>query len=138
MVVTVVGFSGGATGGGFAEHGGGCPLVTGEPGLPVVVAGAGELGEAAPDKCFAVWVQPAPPATRTAAIATRRVERNFQVDIGTTVLRPGLFLPQATAVRSCRKRQMTASVKTIGLLLAVLLDEPEDVSNRSWGLRRSA
>jgi hypothetical protein len=28
---------------------------------------------------------------------------------------------------------MTASVKTIGLLLAVLLDEPEDVSNGSWG-----
>ena len=27
MVVTVVGCSGGASGGGFAEHGGGCPLI---------------------------------------------------------------------------------------------------------------
>ena len=33
---------------------------------------------------------------------------------------------------------MTASVRTIGLLLAVLPDEPEDVSTGSWGLRRSA
>jgi hypothetical protein len=40
-------------------------------------------------------------------------------------------------VRSCRKRQMTASGGTIGLLLAVLLDEPGDVNTGSWGLRRS-
>ncbi len=53
MVVTVVGDDGGACGGGFGEHGGGCPLVTGEPGLPVV-ARAGELGDAAPDTCLAV------------------------------------------------------------------------------------
>ena len=39
MVVTVVGCSGGASGGGFGEHGGGCPLV------------ADELGDAAPDTC---------------------------------------------------------------------------------------
>ena len=45
MVVTVVGCSGGASGGGFAEHGGGCPLV------------ADELGDAVPDTCLAVWVQ---------------------------------------------------------------------------------
>ena len=74
MVVTVVGCGGGATGGGFAEHGGGCLLV------------ADELGDDAPDKCLAVWVQPAAPATRTAAIAARRVRRNFPVDIGITVL----------------------------------------------------
>jgi len=84
--------AGGASGGGFAEHGGGCPLVTGEPGLPVVVARAGELGEAAPDTCFAVWVQPAAPATRTAAIAARRVRRNFRVDIGIPRPEADLFL----------------------------------------------
>ena len=125
MVVTVVGYSGGASGGGFAEHGGGCPLVT------------DELGDAAPDTCFAVWVQPAAPATRTAAIAARRVRRNFQADIGITVLRPIFFLKvlKVQRVRSCRKRQMTASVRTIGLFLAVLLDEPEDVSTGRWGLR---
>ena len=81
MVVTVVGFTGGASGGGFGEHGGGCPLV------------ADELGDAALDTCFAVWVQPAAPATRTAAIAARRAGRNFRVDIGITVLKPGLFIP---------------------------------------------
>ena len=75
MVVTVVGFSGGGVGGGFGEHGGGCPLAT------------GELGDVAPDTCVAVWVQPPAPATRTAAIAARRVRRNFPVDIGATVLR---------------------------------------------------
>ena len=80
MVVTVVGCSGGASGGGFGEHGGGCPLV------------AGELGDAAPDTCLAVWVQPAAPATRTAAIAARRVRRNFQADIGITRPEAGLFL----------------------------------------------
>jgi len=80
MVVTVVGCSGGASGGGFGEHGGDCPLVT------------GELGEAAPDACFAVWVQPATPATRTAAIAAGRIRRNFQADIGVTVLGPISFL----------------------------------------------
>ncbi len=84
MVVTVVGFSGGGTGGGGDRHGGGGPLVTGEPGLPVVVARAGELGDAAPDTCFAVWVQPAAPATTTAAIVARKVRRNFHVDIGIT------------------------------------------------------
>ena len=72
MVVTVVGDDGGASGGGFGEHGGGCPLA------------ADELGDAAPDTCCAVWVQPAAPATRTAAIAARRVKRNFQADIGIT------------------------------------------------------
>ena len=92
MVVTVVGCSGGASGGGFGEHGGGCPLVTAEPGLPVVAASAGELGDAAPDTCFAVWVQPATPATRTAAIAAGRIRRNFQADIGVTVLGPISFL----------------------------------------------
>ena len=81
MVVTVVGYDGGASGGGFAEHGGGCPLVT------------GELGDAAPDTCLAVWVQPAAPATRTAAIAERRAGRNFRIDIEITVLKPGLFIP---------------------------------------------
>jgi integrase len=81
MVVTVVGFSGGGTGGRFAEHNGGCPLVT------------DELGDAAPDTCSAVWVQPAAPATRTTAIAARRAARNFRVDIGITVLKPGLFIP---------------------------------------------
>jgi len=29
---------------------------------------------------------------------------------------------------------MTAGVRTIGLLLAVLLDEPEEVGTGSWGL----
>ena len=81
MVVTVVGCSGGASGGGFGEHGGGCPLVT------------DELGDAAPDTCLAVWVQPTAPATRTTAIAARRVGRNFRVDIRITVLKPGLFIP---------------------------------------------
>jgi hypothetical protein len=81
MVVTVVGFSGGGAGGRFAEHGGGCPLV------------AAELGDFAPDTCSAVWVQPAAPATRTTAIAARRAGRNFRVDIGITVLKPGLFIP---------------------------------------------
>jgi hypothetical protein len=28
---------------------------------------------------------------------------------------------------------MTASVRTIGLLIAVMLDEPEDVNIGSWG-----
>ena len=116
MVVTVVGCNGGASGGGFGEHGGGCPLVTAEPGLPVAAASAGELGEAAPDTCFAVWVQPATPVTRTAASAAGRVKRNFQANIGVTVLRPISFLkslPQR--VRSYRKKQMTASVRTSGL-----------------------
>ena len=81
MVVTVVGFSGGGAGGRFAEHGGSSPLV------------AGELGDFAPDTCLAVWVQPTAPATRTTAIAARRVRRNFCVDIGITVLKPGLFIP---------------------------------------------
>ena len=81
MVVTVVGCSGGAVGGGFGEHGGGCPLVT------------DDLGDFAPDTRLAVWVQPTAPATRTIAIAARRVRRNFCVDIGITVLKPGLFIP---------------------------------------------
>ena len=80
MVVTVVGFSGGGAGGRFAEHDGGCPLVT------------DEFGDAAPDTCFAVWVQPTAPAARTTAIAAGRVRRNFRVDIGITVLKPGLFI----------------------------------------------
>jgi hypothetical protein len=42
MVVTVVGCSGGASGGGFGEHGSGCPLVT------------DELGDTVPDTRFAV------------------------------------------------------------------------------------
>jgi hypothetical protein len=88
MVVTVVGDDGGASGGGFAEHGAGCPLVTGEPGLPVVLAPAGEPGGAAPDAGLAVWVQPAAPATTTAAIAERRAGRNFRTDIEITVLTP--------------------------------------------------
>ena len=94
MVVTVVGDSGGACGGGFGEHGGGCPLVTGEPGLPVV-ARAGAPGEATPDAGLAVWVQPAAPATTTTAIAERRARRNFRTDIEITVLKPGLFVFQA-------------------------------------------
>jgi hypothetical protein len=81
MVVTVVGFSGGGAGGRFAKQGGGCPLV------------ADELGDAAPDTCLAVWVQPTAPATRTTAIAARKVRRNFRIDIGITVLKPGLFIP---------------------------------------------
>jgi hypothetical protein len=92
MVVTVVGDSGGACGGGFGEHGGGGPLVTGEPGLPVVVARAGELGDAAPDTCLAVWVQPAAPATKTTASAERRAGRNFRTGIEITVLKPGFFV----------------------------------------------
>jgi hypothetical protein len=95
MVVTVVGDDGGAAGGGFAEHGGGCPLVTGEPALPIVVAPAGELGEATPDAGLVVWVQPAAPATTTTAIAERRARRNFRTDIEITVLKPGLFVFQA-------------------------------------------
>src|SRR5580704_1449909 len=95
MVVTVVGDSGGACGGGFAEHGGGCPLVTGEPGLPVVVAPAGALRDTAPDTCLAVWVQPAAPATKTTAIAARKARRNFRTDIEIIVLKPGRFVFQA-------------------------------------------
>ena len=72
MVVTVVGDGGGASGGGLGEHGGGCPLAT------------DELGDPAPDTCFAVWVQPAAPATRTAAIAATRAGRNFRADIEIT------------------------------------------------------
>ena len=123
MVVTVVGCSGGASGGGLGEHGGGCPLV------------ADELGDAAPDTRLAVWVQPAAPATRTTAIAARRVRRNFQADIRITHLKPGSsFLKSLVQdVRSCRKRQMTASVRTIGLLVALLVDEPGDVGTGSWG-----
>jgi hypothetical protein len=81
MVVTLVGLGGGGAGGRFAEHGGGCPLV------------ADELGDAAPDTWLAVWVQPTAPATRTTAIAARKVRRNFRIDIGITVLKPGLFIP---------------------------------------------
>jgi hypothetical protein len=81
MVVTMVGFSGGGAGGRFAEHRSGCPLVT------------DELGNFAPDTCLAVWVQPTAPATRITAIAARRDKRNFRVDIGITVLKPGLFTP---------------------------------------------
>jgi len=33
------------------------------------------------------------PAARTTAIAARRLGRNFRVDIGITVLKPGLFIP---------------------------------------------
>ena len=77
MVVTVVGFSGGGAEGRFAEHGGVCPLVTGEP------------GDFAADTCLAVWVQPTAPTTRITAIAARRDKRNFRVDIGITVLKPG-------------------------------------------------
>jgi hypothetical protein len=94
MVVTVVGDDGGGAGGSCDAHGGGCPLVTGEPGLPVV-ARTGEpcdLGDAAPDTGLAVWVQPAAPATTTAAIAERRAGRNFRTDIEITVLKPGLFV----------------------------------------------
>ena len=80
MVVTVVGFSGGGTGGRFAEHNGGCPLVT------------DELGDFAPDTCSAAWVQPTVPATRTTAVAARGIRRNFRADIGITVLKPGLFI----------------------------------------------
>ena len=72
MVVTVVGDDGGASGGGFGEHGGGCPLAT------------DELGDPAPETCFAVWVQPAAPATRTAAIAATRAGSNFRADIEIT------------------------------------------------------
>jgi len=112
-VMTVVGCNGGASGGGFGEHGGGCPLVTAEPGLPVAAASAGELGEAAPGTCFAVWVQPATPATRTAASAAGRVKRNFHANIGVTVLKPVSFLKSLVQrVRSCRKKHMTASVRT--------------------------
>ena len=87
MVVTVVGCSGGASGGGFAEHGGGCPLAADEP------------GDAALDMCFAVWVQPAVPATRTAAIAARKVRRNFDADIAIT-------RPEARPLPSSRLRSL--------------------------------
>ena len=80
MVVTVVGFTGGGTGGRLAAHGGGCPPVTGEP------------GDAAADTCLATCVQPAAPATRTTAIAASRPACNFRVDTAITVLKPGLFV----------------------------------------------
>ena len=108
MVVTVVGCSGGASGGGFGEHGGGCPLAADEP------------DDAALDTCRAVWVQPAAPATRTAAIAARRAGRNCQADIGITVLRRTFALRSLVQPpRSRRQRQMPASVRTIGLALTV-------------------
>jgi hypothetical protein len=75
MVVTVVGFSGGGAEGRFAEHGGVCPLVTGEP------------GDFAADTCLAVWVQPTAPATKITATAARKPGRSFRVDIGITVLK---------------------------------------------------
>ncbi len=78
MVVTVVGDDGGAVGGGFAEHGGGCPP-----------------GDAALDACFAVWVQPAAAATKTALIATTRARRNFRTDIEITHSEDGLPFPQS-------------------------------------------
>ena len=133
MVVTVVGCSGGASGGGFGEHGGGCPLA------------ADELGDATLDTCRAVWVQPAAPATRTAAIAARRAGRNCQADTGITVLRRTVALRSLVQPpRSRRQRQMTASVRTIGLALAVATgtigqligDEP--VPERSQHLPRDA
>ena len=126
MVVIVVGDSGGAPGG-FGEHGGGCPLV------------ADELGDAAPDTRLAVWVQPAAPATRTTAIAARRVRRNFQADIRITHLKPGSsFLKSLVQdVRSCRKRQMTVRVGTIGLLLARPGGRALGRRHRQLGLRRS-
>ena len=110
MVVTVVGDDGGASGGGFGAHGGGGPLVTGEPGLPVIVACAGELGGAAPDTCLAVWVQPAAPATKTTAIAARRAGPNFRTGIEITVLKPGLFVFRAVtaAGRPDSKHNATA------------------------------
>ena len=87
MVVTVVGATG--TGGNDAGvHGGGWPLATAEPVLPAAVAGAGEPRDAAPDADFAVWVQPAAPATKTAVIAATRAGCNFRADIEITVPRP--------------------------------------------------
>jgi hypothetical protein len=83
MVVTVVGDDDGASGGGLGEHGGGCPLLA-----------TGELGDPAPDTCFAVWVQPAAPATRTALIAATRAGRNFRADIEITHSEAGLPFPQ--------------------------------------------
>jgi hypothetical protein len=88
MVVTVVGFSSGGTGGRFAEHGGGRPLVADEP------------GDAALDTYFAVWVQLAAPATRSAAIAARKVRRNFDADIAIT-------RPEARPLPSLRLRSLT-------------------------------
>ena len=88
MVVTVVGDGdgGGAAGGGFAEHGGGCPL-----------------GDAALDTCPAVWVQPAAPATKTALIAATSAGRNFRADIEITHSHAGLPFPQSNA-RQARAR----------------------------------
>ena len=83
MVVTVVGDDGGASGGGFGEHGGGCPLV------------ADELGDAVPDTCAVVWVQPAAPATRTALIAATRAGRTFRADIEITHSEADLPFPQS-------------------------------------------
>ena len=101
MVVTVVGFTGGGSGGRLGEHGGGCPLVTGAPGLPVVVAPAGELGGAALDAGLAVWVQPAAPATTTTAIAERRARRNSRTDTEITALKQGLFAFRAVTAAGC-------------------------------------
>ena len=83
MVVTVVGADGGAVGGGFAEQGGGCPL-----------------GDAALDTCFAVWVQPAAPATKTVLIAATRARRNFRADIEITHSEDGLPFPQSNVWRT--------------------------------------
>ena len=44
-----------------------------------------------------------------------------------------LVLPKVQRVRARRKRQMTASVRTIGPAFAVLLDESEDASTLEVG-----
>jgi hypothetical protein len=91
MVVTVVGDDGGAAGG-FGEHGGGCPL-----------------GDAAPDTCSAVWVQPAAPAIRTALIPATRAGRNFRADIEITHSEAGPPSPKSNVrqVRARRENQTT-------------------------------
>jgi hypothetical protein len=83
MVVTVVGATvSGATA--ATPHDGGRPPVTGEPALPAIAAAACELRAAAPDAGFAVWVQPAAPATKTAPTAATRATCHLPADIEIT------------------------------------------------------
>ena len=75
-------------------------LVTGEPGLPVIVAGTGELADAAPEVGFAGLPQPAAPATTTAVIAAKRARRIFHVHIEITRSEADLFPPLTQGFRA--------------------------------------